>query len=136
MKYYNNGFYDVPKEGRVEITDDRYKALLYGQAMKELTIKSDAEGYPQLYNSAGELFDGDVYTYDHTAEAAYIEAARVRGVQDQIFALSSQLASTDYKVVKNNEYIAAGVEPYYNVAELYAEREAIRVQIRELEGQL
>ncbi len=57
-------------------------------------------------------------------------------IKKQIATLTAQLSATDYKVVKNQEYIAAGQQPYYNAAELFFEREAIRVQIRELENLL
>ncbi len=48
--------------------------------------------------------------------------------------LTIELDATDYKVIKNQEYIAAGEEPYYNVQELHQEREAIRTVIRSLES--
>ncbi|MFI3303662.1 MAG: hypothetical protein SNF68_03565 [Rikenellaceae bacterium] len=57
-------------------------------------------------------------------------------INEEIGRLTALLEAGDYKVVKNNEYIAAGVEPYYDPTELYNEREPIREQIRGLEALL
>lgn len=45
--------------------------------------------------------------------------------------LKRQLDSTDYKIIKAYEYQLAGLETPYDIAELHAEREAIREQIRQ-----
>lgn len=50
--------------------------------------------------------------------------------------LKRQLDSTDYKIIKSYEYHLAGLEPPYDTAELHAERETIRQEIRELTQQL
>lgn len=47
-----------------------------------------------------------------------------------------RLASTDYKIIKSHEYYLAGLDLPYDIAELHAEREAIRQEIRELTQQL
>ncbi len=57
-------------------------------------------------------------------------------IQQKIDELTTQLSATDYKVVKNHEYIDAGFEPYYAPMDLYNEREPLREQIRELEALL
>ncbi|MPM04295.1 hypothetical protein SDC9_50571 [bioreactor metagenome] len=56
-------------------------------------------------------------------------------VRDATESLKAQLAETDYKIIKCSEYQLAGMELPYDVAELHAERQAIRDQINELEVQ-
>lgn len=50
--------------------------------------------------------------------------------------LETQLAATDYQVIKCYEYSLAGLELPYDIQELHNSREAIREQIRELEEQI
>ena len=50
-----------------------------------------------------------------------------------IQAYQNQLSESDYKVIKCYEYSLAGLELPYNIAELHAERELIREEIRKLE---
>jgi hypothetical protein len=52
----------------------------------------------------------------------------------QITALKSQLAETDYKIIKCLEYSLAGLETPYDIAALHAERQAIRDEINALEA--
>lgn len=54
--------------------------------------------------------------------------------RQRIAELKAQLNSTDYKIVKCSECSLAGVELPYDIAELHAERQAIRDEINELEG--
>lgn len=53
----------------------------------------------------------------------------------RIAELKSQLDSTDYKIIKCSEYQLAGVELPYDVVALHAQRQAIRDEINELEGE-
>lgn len=55
---------------------------------------------------------------------------------EQITELKEQLASTDYKIIKCSEASLIGEELPYDVAELHAERQALRDQINELEAKL
>ena len=51
----------------------------------------------------------------------------------QIAELKAKLSATDYKVIKCSECQLLGIEMPYDVAELHAERQAIRDQINQLE---
>ena len=51
----------------------------------------------------------------------------------EIAILKSQLAETDYKIIKCHEYNLVGMELPYNIQTLHEEREQIREQIREKE---
>lgn len=53
--------------------------------------------------------------------------------EEQIAELKKQLDSTDYKIIKCSEYQLAGVELPYDIAELHAQRQALRDAINELE---
>lgn len=60
---------------------------------------------------------------------AKIEALKVKIKERED--LKRQLDSSDYKIIKSHEYYLAGLETPYDIAELHAEREAIREQIRQ-----
>lgn len=55
--------------------------------------------------------------------------------QARIAELKAKLDSTDYKIIKCSECSLAGVELPYDVAKLHADRQAIRDEINELEGE-
>lgn len=54
--------------------------------------------------------------------------------EGRIAELKSQLDGTDYKIIKCSECSLAGVELPYDIAELHAQRQALRDAINELEG--
>ena len=53
--------------------------------------------------------------------------------KEKLTDLKTQLTSTDYQVIKCYEYSLAGLALPYDITALHEEREALRVQIRELE---
>lgn len=53
--------------------------------------------------------------------------------QARIAELKAQLNSTDYKIIKCSENSLAGIELPYDIAELHAQRQALRDEINELE---
>lgn len=55
--------------------------------------------------------------------------------QAEIDRLKDELASTDYKIIKCSEYSLNGQELPYDIAELHANRQAIRDRINELENE-
>ena len=69
-------------------------------------------------------------------EKDYEKKQKVRDIQAQIGEIESQLASTDYKIIKCSEYQLAGLDAPYDIATLHTERQALRDQINELETQL
>lgn len=56
-------------------------------------------------------------------------------MESNIQDLKAQLEEADYKVIKNQEAVAAGEEPPYDPVALHAERQATRDQIAEEEAQ-
>lgn len=54
--------------------------------------------------------------------------------QARIAELQSQLASTDYKIIKCSECQLAGEELPYDIVALHSERQALRDEINELEA--
>ncbi len=54
----------------------------------------------------------------------------------EIARLQSELAATDYQVIKSYEYTLAKQKQPYDISGLHAERQAIRDRIKELEGLL
>ena len=55
--------------------------------------------------------------------------------QVRITELKGQLNSTDYKIIKCSECSLAGMELPYDIAELHAQRQALRDEINELEAE-
>lgn len=55
--------------------------------------------------------------------------------QQRIAELKVQLDGTDYKIIKCSECSLAGVELPYDIAELHAQRQALRDEINELEAE-
>ena len=54
-------------------------------------------------------------------------------VEDKIRELKAELASTDYQIIKCSECQLLGQDMPYDVAELHAQRQAIRDEINKLE---
>ena len=53
-------------------------------------------------------------------------------VKKEIARLESEIANTDYKVIKSYEYALSGEKPPYDIAAVHTGREELREQIREL----
>ena len=62
----------------------------------------------------------------------YIPAPE-KTTSEQIAELKAQLSATDYKIIKCSEYQLTGQDLPYDIAELHAQRQALRDQINELE---
>lgn len=54
--------------------------------------------------------------------------------EKRIAELKGELSDTDYKIIKCIEYQLAGLDLPYDIAELHAQRQAIRDEINELES--
>lgn len=72
----------------------------------------------------------EAYNGEYTIE----DDGKVKSPADQIAELKQQLSATDYKVIKCAECQLMGEEMPYDVADLHAERQAIRDQINLLEN--
>ena len=55
--------------------------------------------------------------------------------QERIIELKRELTDTDYKIIKCSEYQLAGQDLPYDIVVLHAQRQAIRDEINELEGE-
>lgn len=97
------------------------------------TVKVPADEWERFNRLAGrqhKIVDG-IVVYDETLELCLTDEE----LQTQIDDLKEELAATDYKVIKCNEYKLAGQKTPYNVSELHKERESLRQKIKQLEGQ-
>lgn len=65
----------------------------------------------------------------------YVEPVEIKNAR-KIKMLKLQLSETDYKVIKNYELIAAGLEPEYDTAILHNERQLVRDEINRLEQEI
>lgn len=73
-----------------------------------------------------EAYNGEYVVEDDGAEKSPAE---------KIAELKKKLSATDYKVIKCSECQLLGEETPYDVAELHAERQAIRDEINKLEAE-
>ena len=89
----------------------------------------------------GKLVNGKMKHKDGTVEKVQIYVSndsipnqnRKPSNKAKINKLKAQLSATDYKVIKCSECQLLGEEMPYDVAELHAERQAIRDEINRLE---
>ena len=98
-----------------------------------------ADGYKEVIYTEPTVELGEYQEHFCTYEETEIEILQVWTVMDIdrniiIDRLKSVLTETDYKIIKCSEYQLAGLEAPYNVAELHAERQAIRDKINTLEA--
>ena len=76
----------------------------------------------------GEIKDNPEY------EDVLQEELQHNQIATEVAILKSQLAETDYKIIKCYEYSLVGMELPYDIQTLHEEREQIREQIREKEN--
>ena len=78
-----------------------------------------------------EIAKKEAYNGEYTIEDDGVEKSR----DEQIAQLKEQLSATDYKVIKCAECQLLGEAMPYDVAELHAQRQAIRDEINILEAE-
>jgi hypothetical protein len=83
-------------------------------------------------------FQAAVADYHENAKQITLRWKTVKNNPEKIAAeiarLQSELAATDYRVVKSYEFALAGEKPPYDPAALHSDRQAIRDRIGELEA--
>ena len=95
-------------------------------------IELDLSDYDLTHLNAYKLVDGAlVFDDDKLAEMLASEKKAENDVE--IARLKAELASTDYQIIKCSECQMLGQPMPYDVAELHAQRQAIRDEINELE---
>lgn len=103
-----------------------------------------ADGFKPYDDSAEqpivEEFQSAVATYNENAKQITLKWKVVKNSPEKIAAeiarLQSELAATDYQVIKSYEYTLAKQKQPYDITGLHAERQAIRDRITKLEGLL
>lgn len=98
MKYWKQGFYDVPIDGAVEITEERWQELLDGQSAG-MMITEDEQGVPALTECVN---DTPTLTYEHQVQALIGER----------YSISDELAILRQRDTKPDEFAA-----YFEYAE-------------------
>ena len=73
------------------------------------------------------------YTGEDYEDALIYIPNKEKSPEERISVLKKKLSATDYKVIKCSECQLLGEEMPYDVAELHAERQAIRDEINRLE---
>ena len=123
---YFAGVVDCQEDPRASIAEGQTVYLLPANATYKEPLP-EKEGF-------NVKFDGSEWIYEEIPtppeppvptpeELIKIEIARLKG----------ELAATDYKIIKCSEYSLNGQELPYDIAELHAERQALRDKINELE---
>lgn len=76
-------------------------------------------------------YDGNWYVAGHAPVQPEPTPEQIK--RKRISELKSELNSTDYKIIKCSECSLVGEELPYDIAELHAQRQALRDEINELE---
>ena len=116
-----------------------------GEKMVKINYQLTDEEKFEIYKSVKRKLQRGYYenrTEEQIAKAAEVAYNGEYTIEDdgveqtpaeQIAELKKQLSATDYKVIKCSECQLLGEEMPYDVAELHAERQAIRDKINQLE---
>ena len=99
--------------------------LTAGRLVRTFAVKEDAKPIDNVKKFA--------WADDDWEEVQMYIPNHINSVAEEIAELKRQLQSTDYKVIKCSECQLLGKEMPYDVAELHAERQALRDKINELE---
>jgi hypothetical protein len=119
-KFYNN-----------IINYDRNEKALIKDGWKEYIIEPS-----EIEPTEGKM----LYTYYEETDTTIIAKTGLKDIEipeksdyEKIEELKTKLTDTDYKIIKCSEYQLAGKELPYDIAELHAERQALRDEINILE---
>ena len=124
--------YDLNKyyAGIVDCQEDPLASIAEGKTVYLLPANATyKEPLPEKENFKVK-WNGTEWEYeDHTPHQPTPEE-RIRA---EIERLKAELSATDYKIIKCSEYSLNGQELPYDIAELHAQRQALRDRINELE---
>lgn len=130
--YDNEGYYN----GVVKCQKDPRASAYYGEDIYLLpayaTYKEplpDKEGYKVRF------IDSE-WIYEEIPQPEPYVPTPEELIQQEVFELKAQLSQTDYKIIKCSEYSLNGQELPYDIAQLHADRQALRDRINELENQI
>ena len=101
-----------------------------------------ADGFKPYDDSAEQLIVGEfqaaVATYNENGKQITLKWKVVKNSPEKIAVeiarLQSELAATDYQVIKTYEYEMTGKKSPYDITTIHADRQAMRDRITELEG--
>lgn len=82
------------------------------------------------------VYKNGIVTYEEVADAQITEENIRNAKLAEIEQCEALLSASDYKVTKNAECLALGLELPYNAEELHKERQALRDRINALEKEL
>ena len=99
--------------------------LTKGQLVPTKRVREDAEPIDNIKKFA--------WSDEDYEDAQMYIPNREKSTAEKIADLKKQLSKTDYKIIKCSECQLLGQELPYDVAGLYAERQAIRDEINKLE---
>lgn len=101
----------------------------YNQTITEYDLTKGNLVNGKMKHSNGNVEDVQIYMpndFVRNSNLTVPNSVKIRRLKDK-------LSATDYKVIKCSEFQMLGQEMPYNVAELHAERQAIRDEINKLE---
>ena len=135
MKAYRYNPATKKYEGEVNCQLDPLETKIKGEEVWLLPANSTYETPPPSRDGFDIVWNGSAWECQEIPQPEPApEPTPEEQKQMRITELKAQLDGTDYKIIKCSEYSLAGVELPYNVAELHAERQALRDEINELEG--
>lgn len=79
--------------------------------------------------------ENEKWVFDENKYQKILNTETEEKKQAKIKELQSELNESDYKIIKCNEYKLAGLELPYDIEALHKERQALRDEINQLQGE-
>ena len=99
----------------------------------DFKCKEKLEQFEESFKPFKYLYIDGAITTNPNYEDVSQEELQHNQIATEVAILKSQLAETDYRIIKCHEYNLVGMELPYDIQQLHEEREGIREQIREKE---
>jgi hypothetical protein len=124
-----------------QLTDGQLTTTCAAEEDTELIAQIVADGF-KLYDDTTPMpeigeFQATIPAYSEDVDRITLAWKIVEHSPEKVVAeisrLQSELAATDYQVVKSYEYAIAGQAAPYDIGALYTERQAVRNRIDQLE---
>lgn len=126
-RYDENGYF----QEKIECQIDPLASIAEGVTVYLMpAMSTDCEPLPEKEGYKVK-FDGEKWIYEEIPTPPGPTPEEL--IRREIEELKAQLSATDYKIIKCSEYSLNGQELPYDIAELHAERQALRDRINELE---
>jgi hypothetical protein len=136
MKAYRYNVSTRIYEGEINCQKDPVASRKAGEDVWLLPAHSTFEEPLEAKEGYNVVWNGTAWEYQEIPQPEPAPEPTPEEIKERRIAeLKLQLSDTDYKIIKCSEYQLAGLELPYDVVALHAQRQAIRNEINELEGE-